>query len=206
MRTFVRAGLLVSLITPSATALQPPSTAQATGLIRLLGSNSYEERNAAEKALKAMGKRAMPALQKAAKGARDAEVRRRAARLVQASTRDTLVAEQGRLRGTWEVVRLEAAGRVRPMAPLRYVFEDHRIVVRARDGNDLAHGSDGSYCVTAIGALEIAVPFVGTGRGIYRQDGDTLRLCVDPDGKRPKEFATRDGSALFLLDFKRVKP
>ena len=41
---------------------------------------------------------------------------------------------------------------------------------------------------------------------IYERDGDTLRVCYDLTGKnRPTEFKTREGTALFLVNYKREK-
>src|SRR5690349_6895172 len=52
-------------------------------LIQQLGSDSFAEREAASKALDAVGESALEALQKAAREDRDAEVRRRAKGLVE---------------------------------------------------------------------------------------------------------------------------
>jgi hypothetical protein len=44
-------------------------------------------------------------------------------------------------------------------------------------------------------------------RGIYEQDGDTLRVCCDLSGKsRPKELKTSEGTKLFVVTYKRQKP
>jgi uncharacterized protein (TIGR03067 family) len=43
--------------------------------------------------------------------------------------------------------------------------------------------------------------------GIYELTGDTLKVCFDPEGDgRPKKFAVKAGSDLFLAVYKRVKP
>jgi len=42
--------------------------------------------------------------------------------------------------------------------------------------------------------------------GIYEIDGDTLKACFDPQGKkRPTEFKSAPGSAHFLNIHKRIK-
>jgi uncharacterized protein (TIGR03067 family) len=42
---------------------------------------------------------------------------------------------------------------------------------------------------------------------IYERDGDTLRVCYDLSGKgRPTEFKTKEGTALYLVTYKREKP
>jgi uncharacterized protein (TIGR03067 family) len=41
---------------------------------------------------------------------------------------------------------------------------------------------------------------------IYERKGDTLRICYDLSGKkRPTEFKTEPGTALFLVGYKREK-
>jgi WD40 repeat protein len=58
--------------------------AEVERLIKQLGNDAFEEREAASKALAAMGEAARPALLKAATGSDDAEIRRRAEQLVEA--------------------------------------------------------------------------------------------------------------------------
>ncbi len=42
---------------------------------------------------------------------------------------------------------------------------------------------------------------------IYELDGDSLRICYDLSGKsHPKEFKTMEGTALYLVTYKREKP
>lgn len=43
--------------------------------------------------------------------------------------------------------------------------------------------------------------------GIYALDGDDLKTCFDNDGKeQPSEFATKEGSRLVLMVFRREPP
>jgi uncharacterized protein (TIGR03067 family) len=42
--------------------------------------------------------------------------------------------------------------------------------------------------------------------GIYRLDGDELKICISAGGDRPTEFASRDGAKTALLVLKRKKP
>ena len=81
MRPLALALLALPLARP-AVALPPPSAAQIERLIRQLGADRYADREAASKALAALGKPALPAL-KTACAAKDAEVRKRARRLVE---------------------------------------------------------------------------------------------------------------------------
>ena len=62
MRPLVPALNVALLLTPSASALPPPSAAQAARHIEQLGSNSFQEREQATKALEGMGGPALPAL------------------------------------------------------------------------------------------------------------------------------------------------
>jgi uncharacterized protein (TIGR03067 family) len=45
-------------------------------------------------------------------------------------------------------------------------------------------------------------------KGIYQLDGDTLRICFNPDkdGERPTEVATKSGSRVRYVVLKRGKP
>jgi len=45
-----------------------------------------------------------------------------------------------------------------------------------------------------------------TSLGIYELEGDTYKLCIDPEGKsRPTEFAAKPGSGYYLEVLKREK-
>lgn len=81
MRHFALA-LLALLVPRQCSALPPPSAVEINRLIRQLGSNSFQERRSAESKLEALGEKAYPALERAAKDSKDAQVRQRAALLV----------------------------------------------------------------------------------------------------------------------------
>jgi hypothetical protein len=75
--------LILSAHTASAQAPAKPADAKAVAaLIAQLGSDDFAEREAATKALEAIGKPALAALRKAAKDSENAEIQRRAQRLV----------------------------------------------------------------------------------------------------------------------------
>jgi hypothetical protein len=74
--------LAAALVSLALRAAAPPS-ASVKRLIRQLGSDSFDEREAASKALDRIGERALPALRKAAANP-DLEIRKRSARLVSA--------------------------------------------------------------------------------------------------------------------------
>jgi uncharacterized protein (TIGR03067 family) len=43
-------------------------------------------------------------------------------------------------------------------------------------------------------------------KGIYSLDKDTLKLCLNLEGKRPKDFKTKAGDKTNLFVLKRQKP
>ena len=60
----------------------------------------------------------------------------------------------------------------------------------------------------AVDALVTEGEFKGkTLLGIYGLEGDTLRACYAPPGKkRPTEFASKEGSGNYLYVYRRQKP
>jgi hypothetical protein len=83
MRRLIMAALVAVLLPGVAAALPPLSAAEIDRLVKQLGSNGYYEREAATKALRAVGKPALPALRLACE-CKDAEVRKRAQRIIEA--------------------------------------------------------------------------------------------------------------------------
>jgi RNA polymerase sigma factor (sigma-70 family) len=82
-------------------AAQDP--ARIERLIKQLGSPKPAERQAAEEALTALGRPALKALRKAAEGSDDAEVRRGAARAIQAIEEKLVGDARKALLGTWQM-------------------------------------------------------------------------------------------------------
>lgn len=72
---------LVLVLSSPAPALPRPSSVEVARLINQLGSQTFSEREEASNRLESLTLRALPALQKA-KNSEDAEVRRRANRLI----------------------------------------------------------------------------------------------------------------------------
>lgn len=83
--------LALVLMCGSALAAEPKPTRPITALIEQLGAKDYAAREAAEKAIMAIGSEALPALRKAVDHD-DPEVRRRLARLIPALEREKVVA------------------------------------------------------------------------------------------------------------------
>jgi hypothetical protein len=87
----------------------PPKAADIGRLVQQLGSDSFEEREAASKALERIGEAALPALRRAT-GSDDAEIRRRARDAMKA-TYVRVEAEDARaLQGTWVLQSAEWLG------------------------------------------------------------------------------------------------
>jgi uncharacterized protein (TIGR03067 family) len=116
-----------------------------------------------------------------------------------------------KLQGAWTLVALEVNGEKQPPEKIKrtLVYAGHNW--RVKIGDDELEGSsklDASKLPRAIDITENTGPNKGeTSLGIYEIDGDTYRACVAPPGKdRPKEFISKPGTDLQLLEFKRVKP
>jgi uncharacterized protein (TIGR03067 family) len=117
-----------------------------------------------------------------------------------------------KLQGSWKPVTAELGGKPFP----KEVLQTMKLVL-----------ADGKYTVTVgqqtdEGTVKLgpaqkprAMDIVGTkgpNRGktipaIYELKGTTLRICYNLGGKaRPKEFKTKAGTRLFLVEYKRQKP
>lgn len=207
MRPCLLAALLVVFITPSARALPPPSTANAARLITLLGSPSFPEREAAQKALEAMGERALTTLKRAAGEAQDPEVRKRAAALIQVMEP---IAQRKRLQGRWEVVAWVAVGRdmMNDVRRAEYVFTGERVRTTVELKIGATETGDFEFAVSRKTGQHTITFFGPNGSiliaAIYKLEGDTLTLCMQW-GKQawPKEF---DGKKSQLITLKRVPP
>jgi len=91
MRPITVALATAAIISSLLVALEPTKEAKpdrTAELIKQLGDDKFTKREAATKELKALGEPALPALQKAATSSKDAEIRLRASRLVDAIEAD----------------------------------------------------------------------------------------------------------------------
>src|SRR5436190_16282844 len=106
--------VLVLLLGPAAGGEpEKPTAVDIERLVKQLGSSQFREREDATQALDALGVRAFEALQKAATGSDDAEVRRRANRLllaIAARERTRLLDDIARWGGHVDVARDRAVG------------------------------------------------------------------------------------------------
>ncbi|MEO6809601.1 MAG: TIGR03067 domain-containing protein [Isosphaeraceae bacterium] len=117
------------------------------------------------------------------------------------------------LQGTWVAVSMERNGR--PLPANRY--QDGRLVMDGEtftyfDENRVATRGirtlDPTQTPCALDDLHTVGPFKGkTYHGIYRLQGDTFTTCNGSAGSaRPTGFATRPGTGLLLIVYKRAKP
>src|SRR5687767_1738786 len=111
MRTFalLRAAVCLAFVTLTVGLLHDTSgkdtpTDPITALVKQLGDDSFDQREAAAKALQALGEKALPALVAAAAASEDLEVRRRARRLVRVLLPETRKSKSTGL----EMVRVHA--------------------------------------------------------------------------------------------------
>ncbi len=115
------------------------------------------------------------------------------------------------LQGTWLPSSAELAGKKLPdevVKTIKLVLEDDKYTVT------VGKGIDRGTCKLDPKAKPRTLDITGTegpNKGkkilaIYERTGDTLRVCYDLSGKgRPTEFATKAGSQLFLVSYKRGK-
>jgi uncharacterized protein (TIGR03067 family) len=207
MRRLVPSLLFLLLATPAA-ALPPPSSSDVARLIEQLASDSYHEREAAQKKLEQKGEMALPALEAASKSDRDAEVRQRARRLVEVITRPIYAREQKKLHGTWRVVADQREGRQvswQKKLNVEYAFDDQGVTqVFIHGDGGLTNSSKGIFRVCGNGAIDIQFGTSRISKAIYRLEGDTLVLCFhNAFGRRPERIETAKGTESVIWTLKR---
>jgi uncharacterized protein (TIGR03067 family) len=115
-----------------------------------------------------------------------------------------------KLQGTWQAVAAEMDGKaVSPEAvkSLKLVIKCDRLFLtgfdRARIAEEVTFTFDPSQTPKTIDLQDLLLD-VPANFGIYSVEGDTLKLCVDKDGRhRPEEFTSKKGKS--LLTFQRVQ-
>jgi uncharacterized protein (TIGR03067 family) len=118
--------------------------------------------------------------------------------------------ELERLKGTWQVVGIEAAGTVVPAERVRtvngqYIFDGERLTIKRLGKADIVD----SFSVDA-GAnpkrmiINVNVP----ARAIYEINGTTLRFCINVDEKQkanfPNDFVSRPSPKFDLITMERL--
>src|SRR5262249_5545327 len=122
-----------------------------------------------------------------------------------------------KLKGNWEAVEIVADGKVTSADEVKAV----KLIFAAADRMTLVGGKDigkhkfgvkldASKKPKAIDLKALDGESKGdVALGIYQLEGDTLKLCVSSDPAlkdRPSEFASKQGSKVFMYTFKRAKP
>src|SRR5580704_8095954 len=120
--------------------------------------------------------------------------------------------EVAKFQGAWTFESSESGGKKLPIGELKgltLIFEGHKHTVK--NGDDVIQVGtqklDPSKSPKTIDVTMAEGPNKRTVMlGIYEIDGDTLKVCFDPQGKkRPTEFKSPAGSENFVNVHKRVK-
>jgi len=122
---------------------------------------------------------------------------------------DLALTEKEQIQGTWVLTALERDGKVVPKAKLgsahiKLVFRGDNVTFEYPDHTEL-----GTYkldTTTNPKTIDV-VTELDTSKGIYRLEGDNLKICgVSTGEERPAEFTTKPGTKQVLFVLKRQKP
>jgi uncharacterized protein (TIGR03067 family) len=122
---------------------------------------------------------------------------------------DNALTDKEKLQGTWVLTALERAGTAVPKGELgklriKLVFSGDQVTFEYPD-----HTEVGIYKleVTEDSKTIDVVTEQNTSKGIYRLEGDSLKICGVPGGEeRPAELTTKPGTDQVLFVLKRQKP
>jgi len=125
----------------------------------------------------------------------------------------TVGEELQRFQGTWQVAAWEESGKALAAADLakRGVFFGGNIFVFRRDGKVHRAGAIQLDPGKSPRTINLSVK-EGEGKdgvmlGIYARDGDTLKLCFDPEGQtRPENFQPDAKAGVTTITLKKPKP
>lgn len=124
---------------------------------------------------------------------------------------DAAKKELEKFQGTWKFVSMEEDGKQAPKsdAPNTITFTGDKFAVKMGDKVVQAGTQKldpGKKPKTVDAAITEGEGKGTTMLGIYELEGDTLKACFDPQGKkRPTEFKTTPGSGYFLAIIKRAE-
>jgi uncharacterized protein (TIGR03067 family) len=117
--------------------------------------------------------------------------------------------ELERLKGTWQVVAIEAAGNPVPAERvqkinLQYVFDDDKLTVRRPDRSD----NQSTFSVdTTVNPKKMTFNQTPKVRAAYDLDGNKLRLCLmvdeNPNAGYPMEIVSKASPKTDLLTLER---
>jgi uncharacterized protein (TIGR03067 family) len=118
--------------------------------------------------------------------------------------------DRAALQGTWKVTESVSKGEKAPLEDLFLIFRGDAILVR-EEGKTAENFSFLLNPTKKPKEIDLTIK-VGAqkgrlDRGIYKIDGDTLRICIqtDKDAPRPTEFASPKDSSLWLVVLQRTK-
>lgn len=132
--------------------------------------------------------------------------------LVAADDKPDIEKETARFQGSWNIESSITGGKEIPAADLKgflVIYEGDKHTLKF--GNDVfqvgTQKIDPSKSPKTIDVTMTEGPSKGSVLlGIYELDGDTLKVCFDPQGKkRPTEFKSPEGSQYFVNVHKRIK-
>ena len=119
--------------------------------------------------------------------------------------------EKDKLLGVWVVVSAERKGEKAPeekIKKLKVIFRSDKVIVSDGDRDDQAtYTLDPTKKPSAIDFTSIKEQKLV--QGIYLLEGDSLKICYDPDGEpkeRPEAFTSTGGNGRVLMVLKREKP
>jgi uncharacterized protein (TIGR03067 family) len=126
---------------------------------------------------------------------------------------DLIRKDRAALQGTWKVTASTSKGEKVPAEDLKdlfLIFKGDAILIREGDktAENFTYLLDPRKKLKEIDLTLRVGPQKGrVDRGIYALDGDTLRICIqsNKDAPRPGEFASRQGSEVWLVVLQRTK-
>ena len=119
------------------------------------------------------------------------------------------------LKGTWKIDAAELEGKKVDLKenqdiPVKLVIDDKKITATVKnEDHSVAYTLDSSKAPKHMDIVPDEGPNQGkTLKAIYELKGDTLTICVHPEDstkERPKKLASKEGSGLVVVVFKRAK-
>jgi uncharacterized protein (TIGR03067 family) len=186
-------------------------------LIPQLGNEDFATRETASQELTTIGAPALAALRNAAASSEEAEIRRRAERLVKTITEAATKAELARLQGVWLVDSYEVEGKLLPDKDKRSsmtIVGDKWVILWVKD-DESVQAEGGILKITNLEKSPVAVDLVhldGPHKhskvfAISRVEGNTFTFCYHVRAEdRPTAFVTRAGDpSCGLVTFNRQK-
>lgn len=115
--------------------------------------------------------------------------------------------DQEKMQGTWNVEKIEVGGMKMPADQLKMKLAVRGDVMTATHDNR-QHEEEMKFKLTPDAdppQIDMKSSRMNNKltKGIYRLDGDTLTLCINDGGERPKKFASNQAGNTVLIVLKR---